>query len=98
VNKSDLAKYIAHDFFLTRTESEKIINFIFKNISDFLFIDERIYFRGFGTFQRVKRKSKKVRHPKTKKIITIPEHWTVKFTPAKKLETQMNPAQKKKNK
>jgi len=92
VNKSDLVKYIAHEFFITKTESEKIINFIFQNISDFLSLDERIYFRGFGSFRRVKRKAKRVRHPKTKKIITIPERWTIDFTPSKKIETQMNPA------
>ena len=96
MNKSNLAEDIAHEFFITRTESEKIINFIFQNISDFLSLDERIYFRGFGSFRRVKRKSKRVRHPKTKKIITIPERWTVDFTPSKKLKTQMNPGQKKK--
>ena len=96
MNKSNLAKDIAHEFFIMKTESEKIINFIFQNISDFLSLDERIYFRGFGSFHRVKRKPKRVRHPKTKKIMMIPEHWTVDFTPSKKLETQMNPGQKKK--
>lgn len=46
---------------------------------------ERFYLRDFGSFTKKKQASKKVRHPKTGKIITIPGRITVEFNPSKKL-------------
>ncbi len=46
---------------------------------------ERFYLRDFGSFTKKKQASKKVRHPKTGKIITIPGRITVDFNPAKSL-------------
>ena len=45
----------------------------------------RVYFRDFGSFVKEKRKSKKVCHPKTSQIITIPKKTTVDFNPSKSL-------------
>jgi len=45
----------------------------------------KAYFQDFESFINEKRSSKKVRHPKTGKIITIPERITVDFDPSKEL-------------
>ena len=85
MNEKILSEAIAKQFFLTKVESKEIIRLLLSKISETLKINKRVYFRGFGSFQKQKRSAKKVRHPKTGKIITIPEHSTVTFNPSKRL-------------
>ena len=85
MNQGELVFAISKRFFLTQVESGEIIKFILSRITENLKKGERVYFRKFGSFDKEKRKSKKVRHPKTGKIITIPERITVDFTPSELL-------------
>ena len=85
MNQKELINAIANRFFLTQVESREIIKFILSRITEDLKKGERVYFRGFGSFTKEKRASKKVRHPETGKIITIPERITVDFDPSKEL-------------
>ena len=85
MNQGELALAISKRFFLTQVESGEIIKFILSRITEDLKKGERIYFRGFGSFDKEKRESKKVRHPETGKIITIPERITVDFNPSESL-------------
>lgn len=82
MNQRELTTAIAKRFFLTQVESKEIIKFILSKITEGLKKGKRVYFRGFGSFTKEKRSSRKVRHPKTGKIITIPEQITVKFNPS----------------
>lgn len=85
MNQQELTLGIAKRFFLTQVESREIIKFILTEITKDLKKGERTYLRGFGSFSKEKRSSKKVRHPKTGKIITIPARITVDFSPSKRL-------------
>lgn len=85
MNEKILSDAIAKQFFLTKVESKEIIQFLFSKTAENLKIDKRVYFRGFGSFSKQKRSAKKVRHPLSGKIITIPEHITVTFNPSKRL-------------
>ena len=85
MNQGELALAISKRVFLTQVESQEIIKFILSHVTKDLKKGERVYFRDFGSFVKEKRKSKKVRHPKTSKIITIPEKTTVDFNPSELL-------------
>ena len=85
MNQGELTLAISKRFFLTQTEAGEIIKFILAEITGDLKKGERISLRGFGSFTKEKRSSRKVRHPKTGKIITITERITVDFDPAKLL-------------
>ena len=85
MNQGELTLAIAKRFFLTQAESQEIIKFIQAEITGDLKKGERISLRGFGSFTKEKRSSRKVRHPKTGKIITIPERITVDFNPSESL-------------
>lgn len=85
MNQGELTLAISKRFFLTQVESREIIKFILSRITENLREGERVYFRGFGSFTKEKRSSKKVRHPKTGRIITIPERTTVDFDPSPEL-------------
>ena len=82
MNQKELTLAIAKRFFLTHVESREIIEFILTQITDDLRKGKRVYFRGFGSFTKEKRASKKVRHPATGKIISIPKRITVDFNPS----------------
>lgn len=85
MNQGELTLAIAKRFFLSQTESGEIIKFILSRITADIKKGKRAYFRGFGSFTKEKRASKKVRHPKTGKLITVPERITVEFKPSKSL-------------
>jgi len=89
MNQGELTQAISKRFFLTQVESREIIKFILSRITEDLKKGERAYLRGFGSFTKEKRSSKKVRHPKTGKIITIPERITIDFDPSKSLLQQL---------
>lgn len=82
MNQGELTLVISKRFFLTQVESREIIKFILSRITEDLKKGERVYLRGFGSFTKEKRSSRNVRHPKTGKIITIPERTTVDFDPS----------------
>ena len=85
MNQGELTLAISKRFFLTQVESQEIIKFILTEITGGLKRGEKISLRGFGSFTKEKRAFKKVRHPGTGKIITIPERTTVDFDPSKEL-------------
>ena len=85
MNEKILSEAIAKQFFLTKVESKEIVRLILSKIAESLKINKRVYFRGFGSFTKEKRGAKKVRHPKTGKIITIPARTTVSFNPSGRL-------------
>lgn len=85
MNEGDLTLAVSKRFFLTRVEAGEIIRFILSKTTEDLTKGKRVYFRGFGSFIKEMRSSKKVRHPKTGQIITIPERITIDFNPSGKL-------------
>lgn len=85
MNQRELTRAIAKEFFLTQTESRRIIKFILAEIAKDLKKNKRVLLYGFGSFAKEKRKARKVRHPGTGKIITIPERTTVDFNPSASL-------------
>jgi nucleoid DNA-binding protein len=85
MNQKELTISISKRFFLTQVESQEVIKFILAEITKCLKKGKRISLRGFGSFTKEKRSSKKVRHPETGKIITIPERTTVDFNPSQEL-------------
>lgn len=89
MNKEDLSIALAVKFFINQVEAEKILNFILDDITRALQKNNRVYFRDFGSFTREKREARRVRHPKTGKMIIIPTRYTVKFTPSKNLEQKV---------
>ncbi|MBQ4555069.1 MAG: HU family DNA-binding protein [Spirochaetaceae bacterium] len=46
--------------------------------------------RGFGTFDVIPRKSRdNARNPQTSEVVSVPEHFVVKFRPGKEIEESL---------
>lgn len=82
MNQKDLILSISQNFPLNQTESQKLLKFILAKITEELKKEKNISFRNFGSFAKESRPAKKVRHPKTGKIIIIPARITVDFNPS----------------
>ena len=85
MNNGQLARAIAKEFFLSQVDAAAIINSILAKITGSLRKGERVYFRCFGSFIKVIRPGRHVRHPKTGQLIWIPPRPDVDFDPAKGL-------------
>ena len=89
MNQGQLAKTLSKTFFLPRRESTRLLRFLFDQTAQALQRGERAAIRRFGAFRKKTRAAKKVRHPKTGQILTVPEHVTVDFEPSPLLQKRI---------
>ncbi|MBU2574062.1 MAG: HU family DNA-binding protein [Elusimicrobia bacterium] len=85
MNQGQLSRAIAKEFFLSQVDAAAIIDSILAKMTGSLRKGERVYFRCFGSFTKVIRPGRHVRHPKTGQLIWIPPWPDVDFDPAKGL-------------
>ena len=86
MNKSDLINYVAKNTSLTKADSEKAINCVFKGITGALSKKEEARFTGFGSFSVIDRAPRVGRNPKTGEQVRIPPRRSVKFCPGQALK------------
>mgnify|MGYP001367856581 FL=1 len=89
MTQTDLTRALAKTFGLPHVKSQRILRSLLETIAHALTTKETVSLRGFGSFRRVRRAAKKVRHPKTGEIITIPARVTVSFSPSPALEKRL---------
>ena len=92
MNQRTLAHALAREFFLTQTETAALLRSLTTRLTKALAAGDRVHLINFGSFHPVRRAAKKVRHPKTGKIITLPAYLTVSFTPAASLKNRLRPS------
>ena len=83
MNKADLIEAIAKDTKLSKTDSEKALNSVMKNVLKGV-KKEPVTLVGFGTFKTVTTKARAGINPLTKKPIKIPSKKVFKFKASKK--------------
>lgn len=90
MTQTDLTRALAKAFGLPHVKSQRILRALLEHIAQALETKETVALRGFGSFRRVRRATKKVRHPKTGEIITLPAHVVVSFHPAPALTKRLH--------
>jgi nucleoid DNA-binding protein len=75
---------------LLRSEVSQILDMLIKILHNRLSKGEEIKIANFGVFCFKKRKGRKVKNPKTGKIITISPHDALVFKPSKHLIETLN--------
>ena len=90
MKKSDLVKKITAEVDVTGEKVNKIINILFKTLTEALEKNDSYNQDNFGTFKVVCRKPRKGRNPQTEEIINIPEKKTVKFVVSGTLKKKLN--------
>jgi len=85
LNYQTYAAQLKVKFIRNHEESERILKFLFHRIAEDLSKNKRVYFRSFGSFQKVIRPARKYRNFKTNKIETRPPKKDIAFSPSPKL-------------
>jgi DNA-binding protein HU-beta len=89
VNKSDLVNAVSAEVELSKKDTEKVVNAVFKNITDALAKGDKVQVIGFGTFSTRKREARKGRNPATREEITIPATTVPVFKAGKGLKDRV---------
>ncbi len=91
MTKSELVEQLAEkNTWLTRKDSEMIVNLVFDSISDALKRGEKVEIRGFGSFTVRERGAREARHPKSGDVVKIPAKKTPFFKTGKELRERVN--------
>ena len=85
LTRKDLAKLVSEETGLSLTKSEKVVRLIFDAISDELQYRKKVSIAGFGTFYWKEHKGRKVKHPRTKEEIEIPNRFRLEFEATRNL-------------
>ncbi|MFY9114882.1 MAG: HU family DNA-binding protein [Dethiobacteria bacterium] len=89
MNKSDLVNAVSAEVELSKKDTEKVVNAVFKNITDALAKGDKVQVIGFGTFATRKREARKGRNPATREEITIPATTVPVFKAGKGLKDRV---------
>lgn len=90
MNREELVKYIAERNHITNTKADEALQSVLDAIKDELTENRSIRIRGFGVFRPVLRKEREARGFMGSGSVTIPERWRVKFSPARRLDEEIN--------
>ncbi|AAR35974.1 integration host factor subunit beta [Geobacter sulfurreducens] len=91
MTKSELVEMLAEkNSWLTRKDSEMVVNIVFDSIADALKSGEKVEIRGFGSFTVRERGAREARNPKSGAIVKIPAKKTPFFKTGKELRERVN--------
>lgn len=90
VTKADIINRISEATGLTKKEAEAILDSILFSIVDSVRQGNRVEIRGFGSFSFKERFARKVKNPKTNRIVDVGHRFVPIFKPAKDFKEKVN--------
>ncbi|GAB4171827.1 MAG: HU family DNA-binding protein [Calditrichia bacterium] len=90
VTKADIITRISEATGLTKKEVEVILDGILFTVMDSVRQGNRVEIRGFGSFSFKERFARKVKNPKTNKIVDVGHRFVPVFKPAKDFRETVN--------
>lgn len=85
MTKNELAKAIAEEMGLTRTQAEEVVQRVLAGITETLVREGRIELRNFGVFEVKQRHPRKARNPRTGEAVQVPAKVVVCFKPGREM-------------
>lgn len=89
MTKTEFARHISENYNAPYYEAKGWVDVIFEALGEVLADGESMMITDFGKFTHRVTPQKVGRHPVTKKPMTIPPRWNIKFTLCKKLDEQL---------
>ena len=90
VTKAELVSILADSTGLTKSDVEAVVNGFLYNVIESLETGDRVEIRGFGSFYAKEREARLVKHPRTKKVISVDHRFVPVFRPAKQFRENVN--------
>ena len=82
MTRKDLIDRVAKEFGLKKKDAEAIVKFIFQEIAETVKRGERVSIQGFGAFELRELKERKIKNPRTGKVMKISRRDKVVFIPS----------------
>lgn len=89
MNKGELIDEVANEIDYTKVETKRIVECIFKNVTDCLAQGDAVRLVGFGTFGIRKRAAREARNPRTGEKISVPAISVPFFKAGKELKEKV---------
>ena len=89
MNKAELIEEVVGKTGLTKKDVGLVVDALMEAISNTVEKGEKVTLVGFGTFQTIQKKSRRVRNPQTGEEIQIPAKKVPKFVPGKNLREKV---------
>lgn len=91
MRKRELVASIATEVGLPNDQVRAVLDSAFRHIADELLVGGRFEMRGFGVFNVLTQKERKLYVPKTGQTITIPARRVIRFKEVEGLRRRLNP-------
>ncbi len=86
MNKEELVTAVCNRMDVTKTQALSAVNAVFDALQEALVAHDTVNVPGFGKFAAKYCASKQSRNPQTGEAIEVPQHFVVRFSPAKALK------------
>ena len=88
--RNDLAIKLRDKFGFTMSQSEKLVDLIFNEISEALVNGEEVKFAGFGTFKILDKSARIARNPRTGETAIVSARRVTSFHPSNEFRTRVS--------
>ena len=88
--RNDLAIKLRDKFGFTMSQSEKLVDLIFNEISEALVNGEEVKFAGFGTFKILDKSARIARNPRTGETAIVSARRFTSFHPSNEFRTRVS--------
>ncbi|MEL6359299.1 MAG: HU family DNA-binding protein [Bacteroidota bacterium] len=89
VTKAEIVSKIAKKTGISKGDVQLTVEVLLQTIKDAMIEDEKVHFRGFGSFVNKKRGKKVARNIAQNTALIIEEHYVPSFQPAKSLAAEI---------
>ena len=89
MNKSELVTSISEKSGLTKKDSEAVLNAFIDSVVETVPAGEKVTLTGFGNFEQVTKKARRVRNPRTGEPVPVPEKKAPKFKAGKEFKEKV---------
>jgi integration host factor subunit beta len=90
MTKAQFVETLSQQLDQSRQASERLLDAVFKTVTDALRQGEKVDLRGFGTFKIRETKARQARNPRTGEAVAVPAKKIGTFKPSKELTALLN--------
>ena len=90
MTKAQFVEALSQQLDQSKQASERLLDAVFKTVTDALRQGEKVDLRGFGTFKIRETKARQARNPRTGEAVAVPAKKIGTFKPSKELSALLN--------
>ena len=90
MTKAQFVEALSQQLDQSKQASERLLDVVFKTVTDALQHGEKVDLRGFGTFKIRESKARQARNPRTGEAVAVPAKKIGTFKPSKELSELLN--------